>query len=168
MARLALAIIESLDDHDHGFGWGTDRRHALIPLDGSAIAEIVDLVGGCADEIANEAAEDLARLIRRRLDLRDDEVAVVDLDDGVTDQWPSAGVADAWANDIWLGLADYLSYRRWCGLIGEELDYCMNDDVAREIVERHRIESVESVLGYLSDADPIRDPLQRALDAVSA
>ena len=152
---IAIAIIENLDE-----------RHHLIVLDESMCQEVRDLIGD--DDAPMDVADEIASMIRQRLHLRDQDVAVVDTEGGVTDAWPSTGQADSWPDDVWLGLADYLSYREWTRLAGRRSEYLLTDEDAESCVRNSGADEVEDALGYLTEADAIYAPLRKALMAFNA
>jgi len=129
MAKQLIAAIAPTNKTG-GFHWGMDRMHFLLDMNHAEIYEtLVDyylrnhgyLAGGEA------RAEKWARRATNALlagEAPEDgwDVAIVDASLGVTDDWPSAGDPSCWLDDVYLGIADYLSYCSWCRLLGQRPD----------------------------------------------
>jgi hypothetical protein len=119
--QLAIAAIAPLAGDNVGFDWGTDRDHYLF----RSPVEVVEHLGlpstkrltweGALDALAADNGYNCS---------------LVDLSHGITDDWPSAGDGWCWSDDIWLGIADYLSYRKFAALAGFTDDYPMTEEVA--------------------------------------
>jgi len=176
-----IAVIAPLTQEDHGFDWGTEREHVLLNhRDRDAVEEWASEYARSADTYCSSEEDEL--LIRRHAERIADalcdadtprdamgmmehgwDVSKVDIDEGVTDEWPSAGGADHWTNDVWLGLADYLSAKQWATLIGRPVDYTLTDEDAGACVRNSGIDAVRDALVYLTESDPIWATLVRAL-----
>ena len=112
--RYAIILPAESDD---GFDWGTDREHLLLTeAEVEAAAIHVDEEGEPRSDLdlLRQVAQDV---LAGQHTGEADWVWVEDITEGVTDEWPSAGSASAWEDDVWLGLADYLSYRQWATMI---------------------------------------------------
>jgi len=98
-----------------------------------------------------------------------DRVAAVDVAYGVTMDWPSAGKYDAWVDDVWLGLMDYLSLKEWQRLRAIEYPNLLGTvdgmaaDLADSIIRGNGIEKVEERIECLEESDPVRQSLERAI-----
>lgn len=164
---LAIALIENLDKPDNGpnsgSAWVSDRRHHLLPIDGPLVSQIGALIG--TDKSPRMIAEALVTLLKDQLKLMEGDIAIVDTEE-ITDAWPTAGDGTAWSGSIWCGLADYLSYRTWCRLMGRPQDiseYALSPDVALECVRFNSRVQVGKAREYLGDGDPIDTLLAQAI-----
>lgn len=163
MSTLAIAVIENLDGPDSGFGWGRDRRHTLVRCDCDLLQQVENLVE--TDDAPNDVLSAIADYIKATLHLSDQDIAVVDTEEGVTDEWPTTGQADSWSDDVWLGLADYLSFRSWCQLIGTPVgDYTLDAETADSCVANSGHDAVEDAMEYLTASDEIYATLRTALE----
>jgi hypothetical protein len=116
-----------------GFYWGTDRQHFL--LDPSNPDEVYEVLydyyvrthpsRGVAGELRAEswARRATDALLSGEAPEYGWDVALVDMSKGITDDWPSAGDPSCWLDDVYQGIADYLSYHSWCRLLGERPNY---------------------------------------------
>jgi hypothetical protein len=143
--RKAIASIAPLAGDDVGFDWGTDRAHYLFGSPGEVV-EHLDLPKRLTWEGALAALRDEGH-----------DCAIIDLGiGGVTDAWPSAGNGDCWGDDIWLGIADYLSYRQFCELAGFPDEYPMTESVAAEcIAATGEEEAMQAIASYIPRAHAI-------------
>lgn len=131
-----IAAIAPLIGDDVGFRWGTDREHYVFdPRQPAAIAADLLAYYHASHHILNGADEDdaerwalgaTARILRGEAP-RGWDIAVVDISRGVALGWPSAGDSDCWEDDVWLGIADYLSGQRFGDLIGVPIEYGFPD-----------------------------------------
>jgi len=95
------------DASDVGFDWGTDRTHELSI--GKNLAE--------AEKMEEEQSE---------WDSTDDRVVVeAETPEEAFVEAPSAGSADCWKDDVWLGVADYLSNKTWAELLNVKFEYTL-------------------------------------------
>jgi hypothetical protein len=122
-----------------GFDWGTTRKHYLWDLaKPERIASDLEYWypgGDYSNRIEEEKCQQWCKKIVSRILadenpenlLKDWDIKFIDLADGITDQWPSAGNPDHWTCDIWQGVADYLSSKKWSELAGLPLFYTFPD-----------------------------------------
>jgi len=112
-----------------GFAWGTSREHFL--LDPSEVFDVMCDYYIRTHPSRGEAGELRAEAWARRAtesllagEPPDEgwDVALVDVSKGITDDWPSAGDWSCWTDDVYQGIADYLSYCSWCRLLGKRPD----------------------------------------------
>lgn len=173
----AIAVIAPLDHQDIGFGWGSRRKHYLFI--GETLPALAEKIAqSWEDEAVSEDVDhprdycdteepQLTDLIAACQEHYRGDVAGTqcDPDSLLTDWLPSAGKVDAWGDDVWLGLADYLSYREFCRLAGQPAnDYALADDTADSCVRCSGVKQVQSALSYLTPDDPIYLPLQSAYE----
>lgn len=131
---------------DGGFTWGKSREHYLIPiLPANDLPERIANEVGCSREQADLLAR--GKSIGGYY-----AAALVDTNLGVTDDWPSAGAGDCWYDDIFLGIADYLSYVKWCDLLGIPADGYTFPDWT-QLSEA----ALESAREYLPDVPGVRE-----------
>lgn len=125
-----------------GFDWGTDREHFVFdPHDPQSIYDSL---------LALFRGEDFARAATQRIlsGMEPEagwDVAVVDITDGITDEWPSAGDGECFGDDVWLGIADALSTRTFSELLGIPFDYTFPDP------DRLDEEAIEALDDYIPE-----------------
>ena len=153
---LAIAVIYPLRGNDVGFDWGTDREHVIYTYE---------------ERKTPEQIEGYAEKIRRRSPRAD--VAVVSMScGGITDDWPSAGEA-AWGNDIFLSVADRLSYLEFSALLEGETgvkvhdDYDLDDVTIADTISCSGADNVASAIEELPDGDAVKVKIERVLAAMA-
>ena len=167
----AIAVIEPLSGDDVGFDWGAGRAHVLLCADSpEELAAAVTDHYGLADYPAPTLAA-CVEAVRDACGHGEADVAgwsgeAVEL---LTDWLPSAGSSEAWGDDVWLGVADRLSYeafRAACqqlGLPATDSYDPPSDAEADACVRANDPDGVESAVGYLRAGDPVRAVLARAV-----
>ena len=118
-----------------GFAWGEGRKHVLVPATVKGINDLLDeaIDAGALTEKrrANISEEELSALASGRHSI-EDVIPYTDVlrfttyekEPGrktfleVLDMLPSAGDGSYWHDDIWLGIADYLSVKTWSDIFG--------------------------------------------------
>ena len=157
-----LAVILPLSGEDHGFEWGTDREHILLraPTERGIARQLRERIEESGASLPSGIGDDVPALVRAAYGPYAD-FTIVDLQEGVTDDWPSAGQAEAWGDDVWLGLADYLSYLHWITETGEPDTYTLRP----EDVSGLDPEDMREAAGYLPTSSPIRILLESAAEA---
>ncbi len=167
----AIAVIEPLSGDDVGFDWGAGRAHVLLCAD--SLAELAAAVTA-EYELDRCTAPTLSACVEAVRDAYRHSNADVagwsgEAGDLLTDWLPSAGSSDAWGDDVWLGVADRLSYeafRAACqrlGLPATDSYAPPSDDEADACVRANDPDGVESAVGYLRAGDPVRAVLARAV-----
>ncbi len=171
----AIAVIEPLSGDDVGFDWGAGRAHVLLCADSpEELAAAVTDHYGLADYPAPTLSA-CVEAVRDACGHGNADVAgwsgeAVDL---LTDWLPSAGSSEAWGDDVWLGLADYLSYCAWtAAAIGHypelaaihgQHQYDLFADDADSAVENCGADAVLDACEYLVASDPVRAVLASAV-----
>ena len=171
----AIAVVEPLSGDDVGFAWGTDRTHVLLCADSldELAAAVTDHYG-----LADYPAPTMSACVDAVRDAYRHSNADVagwsgEAGDLLTDWLPSAGSSEAWGDDVWLGLADYLSYFSWrraaIGHYPELADiygqnhYLLTEDDAGSAVANCGADAVRDACEYLRAYDPVRIMLECGL-----
>jgi hypothetical protein len=161
----AIAMIERLADRG-GFSWGSSRRHYLATArsERELRERVIEQLG------IEDGGADLEGLVLMAYPVAQVVSWQGPEDELLTDWMPSAG-APCWETDIWLGLADYLSFRAFADQAGRSAStYDLPVEIAADIATTSRERTIEAVLRYL---DAERDAvvwttLHRALELAAA
>ncbi len=176
----AIAVIEPLTGGDVGFDWGTDRAHVLLCADSldelaAAVTDRYDL-----DECPAPHLSACVAAVRDAYRHGNTDVAgwSGEAGDLLTDWLPTAGSSEAWGDDVWLGLADYLSYCAWtAAAIGHypvladvygQHQYDLFADDADSAVANCGADAVLGACEYLRASDPVRAVLASAVASAVA
>jgi len=157
MTRIAIAVIMP-PSFEGGYEWGM-REHVLI----RSPDDLRQILGEYAGDLPTDPEGMLDVIVSSYPGA---DAAIVDLDEEATDEWPTMGDAEAWPNDIWLGMADYLSASRWASLLGRPVEYDLSDEVASRCVSASGRDQVIKAIEYLDVLDPIYATITRACGIV--
>ena len=69
---------------------------------------------------------------------------------------PSAGCGNAWEDDLWLGIADYLSYRAWIEQGLPDFGYDISDDTIDACIASCGRDRVKDAADLLAENDALR------------
>lgn len=161
MAEYALAVIERRPLKLENFNWMNDREHKLFR---GSMADIVkqwhEYIGE-TDDIPDATGWSVTRLKQHVAATNNDHCfAVVDPTKPPDKKWPTTGMDTSVTTNIWLIVADYLSYCRWCEILGINEPYKLAKKDVQRCKDAYGSHDFGRACSLLPEGNPVRKMIE--------